>query len=502
MHCFKSCIISGLLLAILSLAQPFFASADAMKTYLKQYSIFTYENQDYLCEPYQVKKDDWLYKIFRQKGEISAEDFPKFLNIFRTINPKLSNIDAIEPGHQILIPLKKISRKAYQEKRKDIVEVPVLSISTDLTEEKLATLIKKHTIQRGDTVSTLLDKAFLKKGGAVSDTGKKVFTHLNPQIRDIDRIYLGSQVLIPDPAILNQSWFQGFLATGKTTGAATALTTNDFNSPAQTVAVRALPTLPEMPPEDLIRLKRYAQLVHGALQHQGQMIFPGRNKGQSKVLDLTRTPILTGKDGNKTLILPPDTGPEDFDTDLVEGMKQYWKELRIQELHQALANGPSLFSRTPSLEERPKDMTALIRAVVEATAFSVQPAAPVQIQVGPVGISADLARITHSSRPDILLNPGTIYGTALAVLEAKGNDVLTISPNMTTGEILTRVLSKLGFTTWKNPAFNNNGRVTALSGIYATHGKEQLFVTPARLSNTAIDFMAAEGITVIKLKGD
>jgi len=501
MHCLKGFIMPGLLLGILSLAQPFLASAEAMKTYLKQYSIFTYENQDYLCEPYQVKKNDWLYKIFRQKGEISAEDFPKFLSIFRTINPKLSNIDAIEPGNQVLIPLKRISRNTYKEKQKGIVEVPVLSFSADLKEEKLAAFIKKHTIQRGDTVSTLLDRAFLEKGGTVSETGKKVFAHLNPKIRDIDRIYLGSQVLIPDPAILNQPWFKSFFASGETTGLATALPQKDLSRPQQ--KMHPLPTLPEMPPEDLIRLKRYAQLIHGALQHQGQMIFPGKDKGPSNALDLTRTPILTGKDGKKTLILPPGTGPEEFvDTDLVEGMKKYWKELRIQELNQALANGPSLFSKKQSLDDTPKDPIAVIQTVLKATSLSLQPAIEIPIQVGPVGITANLARIVNDRHPDILLNPGTIYGTALDALKSKGNEVLTISQGMTTGEIVTLVFSTLGFTTWKNPAVNNNGRITPLTGIYATRAKDKLFVTRTGLSNMAKDFMTAESITIIRLMGD
>ena len=494
MHCLKCRIIPGLLLGILFLAQPFFASGQALKTYLKQYSIFTFENQDYLCEPYQVKKNDWLYKIFRKKGEISANDFPRFLKIFRTLNPKLPNIDAIEPGHQILIPLKQVNRKAYDEKKKGVVEVPVLEFSTDLKPDKLTAFTKKHTIQRGDTVSTLLDKAFLKKGGAVSDTGKKVFTHLNPGIRDIDRIYLGSRVLIPDPAILNQPWFQGFLATGDTTASLTPLKDVTPDQPLW-------PTMPEMPPEDLIRLKRYTQLVQGALQHQGQMVFPGKNKSQSSVLDLTRTPLLTAQNGQKTLILPPDTAPGDLNTDLIEGMKQYWKELRIKELNQALAKSPSRIARGPALTDKPHDPIGMLQTVLNATAYTLQPAAPVPIQVGGIDITVDLARITHPGSPDILVNPGTVYGMALAAIEAKGNAVLTLSPSMTAGEILRLVFSKIGFTTWNNPAFNTDGRVVPLKGIYATDKTEKLFITGTALSVKAKDFMATEGITVIRLKG-
>jgi hypothetical protein len=497
MRCLNGCIISGLLLGTLSLAQPFYAFGQTMKTYVKQYSIFTFENQDYLCEPYQVKKDDWLYKIFRQKGEISGEDFPEFLNIFKRLNPKLSNIDAIEPGHQILIPLKQVSRKAYKEKQRGIVEVPVLEFSTQFKQEKLTAFVKNHTIQRGDTVSTLLDKAFLQKGGAVSDTGKKVFTHLNPDVRDLNKIYLGSRVRIPDPSLLAQPWFQKFLATGQAAGPPTSQDKTIAGQPAP----RPLPTLPELAPGNLARLKRYTQLVQGALQHQGQMVFPGKSKGNPKVLDLTRTPLLTENDGSKTLILPQDTGPQDLDTDLIQGMKQYWKELQIQELNQALAKGSSLMSLTPPMDKHPEDASAIIKTVLEPTAFVFQLPSPVPIQINGVGISVDLARITHDNRPDILVNPGTVYGAALTNLADKGIPILTLSPGMTTGEILILVFSKLGFTTWKNPAFNTDGRVSPLKGIYAVCEKDKFFITGTALSARATAFMDAEGIIVIRLKG-
>jgi hypothetical protein len=37
----------------------------------------------YLCDAYIVQKNDWIYKIFRQKGEISADDFQGVFTHFR-----------------------------------------------------------------------------------------------------------------------------------------------------------------------------------------------------------------------------------------------------------------------------------------------------------------------------------------------------------------------------------------------------------------------------------
>ncbi|MCG8619295.1 MAG: hypothetical protein MI802_23995, partial [Desulfobacterales bacterium] len=266
---FRRRIVYGLVWGLLLLCQPLSGGSEGVKTYYKQYTIFTFDHEDYLCEPYLVKKNDWLYKIFRQKGEISASDFPLFLKIFRKINPKLSNIDAIAPGHQILIPLKRVDKQTYQEQETGTVEVPVLEFSHKFEENDLEKFVRKHTIQSGDTVSTLLGRDFLRKGGAVSEAGKRTFTILNPDIKDINRIYLGTQVLIPDPAILSQPWFETFLARGEPG----SLQPSPVNTAkGNTFSARPQPVLSR---RDLSRLKRYAQLIQGTLMHQGKMHFPG-----------------------------------------------------------------------------------------------------------------------------------------------------------------------------------------------------------------------------------
>ena len=59
--------IPGAAFIFLVLLFPSHGHAAGVTTSYKQYSVFTYENENILCEPYQVKKNDWLYKIFRKK---------------------------------------------------------------------------------------------------------------------------------------------------------------------------------------------------------------------------------------------------------------------------------------------------------------------------------------------------------------------------------------------------------------------------------------------------
>ncbi|MBW2591766.1 MAG: hypothetical protein JRE58_01970, partial [Deltaproteobacteria bacterium] len=63
----------------------------------KSYIVHSDRGRDILCEPYTVRKNDWVYKLFRQKGELSHKDFPEFLGIFQRLNPHVHNINTIRP---------------------------------------------------------------------------------------------------------------------------------------------------------------------------------------------------------------------------------------------------------------------------------------------------------------------------------------------------------------------------------------------------------------------
>ena len=100
-----------------------------LKKAYKTYTVKTWQGHDILCEPYQVQNGDWLLKIFRKKGNLSELNFPRFLNIFKHINPQIHNPDHIRPGQQITIPLKKINSREFTASTKGRVIVPILQMS-------------------------------------------------------------------------------------------------------------------------------------------------------------------------------------------------------------------------------------------------------------------------------------------------------------------------------------------------------------------------------------
>ena len=143
---------SGLILAIC-----FFASmlcpahchpaTRVLKTAYKTFTIDTWQGINILCEPYKVQKNDWIYKIFRKKGNLSEIDFPSFLTIFKHLNPHISHLDNIRPGQEISIPLKKIAPHDSSYRSSDKVIVPILQMSELSPKTDMNKLTQQHPVK-------------------------------------------------------------------------------------------------------------------------------------------------------------------------------------------------------------------------------------------------------------------------------------------------------------------------------------------------------------------
>ena len=186
------------------------ASEVGIKTSYKQYKVYEYKGEKILCEPYVVQKNDWLYKIFRRKGVISTDNFPLFIDIFSNINPSVNNIDVIDPGESILIPLRKIKKDDYKEETPGIVQLPVIKYAN--IPKMFKPYVAKHKVKKGEFVSTLLDKQFLHKDGSITKQGIKAFNLSNPDVKNIDLIYEDSSIFLPDPELLSKPWFNSLFA--------------------------------------------------------------------------------------------------------------------------------------------------------------------------------------------------------------------------------------------------------------------------------------------------
>jgi len=174
----------------------------------KSYVIRKDNGRDILCDSYIVQKNDWVSKLFSQRGEISQKDFPEFLSIFKRINPHIHNVDRILSDQHIFIPLKILSHGSMMGQSAGIVTIPFVTISS--IPEILQNHSITYTIKKGECLSRLIVQGYHTDEATTKlyREGMKLFRLINPEIVDPDIIRVGQKVYIPNPSIRNQSWYK------------------------------------------------------------------------------------------------------------------------------------------------------------------------------------------------------------------------------------------------------------------------------------------------------
>ncbi len=457
--------------------------ATQVKTSYKRYSFFKYKDEDVLCEPYTVTKDDWLYKIFRKKGEISEKDFPHFLIIFKEINPQISNIDAIEPGINILIPLKKVVKGDYDQTSSGIVDVPVIEFSS--TPEDLKPFLQKHKIEQGETISDLIDKDFLQKGGSLSEEGMKAFQLANPNIKNINIIFEGSDIYLPDPSIRTQPWFRSLFPDK-------SVSLNETEKKEQLVKQKKIEAL------KLAQLKKYSSLIGGTLLSQGKMYFP-LDDNASQMIDLSVTPVIETKDGSRILILSGDT----LNDQLIKSVQSHWRNLKTQMISEALEQFKKDKLKATNRSKPKKNIISEFKQQIETllsqTDYTYIPNAKIPFMLNKISLEATFGRIIRRDSTDLLINYGNVYGAALNVLKKREFEVISISPKLTRLALANLIFSHLGYTTWENPSFYTGESVEKIFGLYAAMPHDKIFVSFSQLNETALAYLKKENIKIIKI---
>jgi len=269
-------------------------SAEAAVLY-KSYVIRQDRRVDILCEPYIVKKNDYVIKLFKEKGEISEKDFPEFLNIFQRLNPSIRNVNRIVPGQHLLIPLKKLSQDALPGQQTGVVTIPFMTLVD--ADKLLKDYTDSHRVKKGDTVSVLISRKFGSVSSASYRDGIRLFKFMNPSVTDLNHIYLGQKLHLPDPAIRKEPWFSALLTdTGKLTNQIAV--SNLILSGDSSLAVAQ--SSKKGASSAVTGMMRAATLMDARIVNRGTYYFPSK-QGNDVKLDLAQHPMMQFKNGRRIL---------------------------------------------------------------------------------------------------------------------------------------------------------------------------------------------------------
>ena len=280
----------SLLAAILCAWAWCISPADAAFLY-KSYQVKQDRGREILCDPYIVRKNDYVLKLFRQKGEISAEDFPEFLAVFKRINPHIRDINLVRPGQQIFIPLRVLRSNEMPGQATGVVTIPYVTISR--TEKAMEDHIRRYRVQQGDCVSKLIASRFGRYGSASYWEGVRLFRLMNPTVTDLDRIYAGQVLRLPEASAKDAPWYAA--AVGQS--GPSSQEPPQALDPSPPVQHRSSPE-PVEPPNPLVTA---ADALGAVLLDHGTYFFPRPGGGDFR-LDLSRVPALEFADGRLALL--------------------------------------------------------------------------------------------------------------------------------------------------------------------------------------------------------
>ena len=283
----------------------------------KNYIIRQDRGKDILCDPYIVRKNDWVIKIFQRRGQIADQDFPEFLQIFSRLNPNIKDVNKIIPGQHILIPLKKLPKGALPGQASGIVTIPFVTVS------KLPDMIKNNAytyqVRPGDYVSGIISKTYGKDTDLSYYESLQLFKLLNPQITNLNKIYPGQKINIPDRTLGNKTLYDALFNESELLLNNEAVKTTNAGSPA----------VPATPAGDSAFLENtsfvtVAAVLEGKLVYQGKAVFP-RPGQEDLVIDLTKYPIMELPDGSRVLF----SEENDLSTNDKAVIGENWKGIRF-----------------------------------------------------------------------------------------------------------------------------------------------------------------------------
>ncbi|GAB6143519.1 hypothetical protein [Desulfocicer niacini] len=478
-----------------------------LKTSYKNYTVHTFRGIDILCEPYQIKKGDWISKILRRKGDISNTNFPLFLAMFKSFNPHIPNPNDIVPGQQIILPLREFDSRQFQPSKKRQIIVPMLQLS-EISHE-LTGFVEQKKVKEGDRIEALMDRFFLDHEGRLMAKGEFALKLANPDLKTFTPLVPNTFINIPLPAMCLQPWFpQKFQASHSTRRNRFAL--NPANRPLPAISLskyektKQTPLVTENSPPvtsrvpaamnrvpAMKRIQQYATMVDGQLINQGIYHFPDTETRKDMMLDLAFTPIIELENNSKIIIFPR----ERPDEELLKALKLFWKDITVMDMEMVdikLAPPPPTISIPP---DRRKAVTMLL----EKSGQTVWSHDTYTVMVGGVEIIIDADRVERTPGPDLLILFDQIYGNALNLLQQQGYTILPISPSDGAMHTARELFGALDISTVLNPVFMNRSTRQSLSipGLFIA-GSSPLFLSTQDLNSATQDFFSRNGVAVIR----
>ncbi len=132
---------------------------------------------------YRVQKGDTISAIIRKIPDVSEKDVHPYFEMIKALNPDIENLDSIPVGRDLVLP----GKPATPEAQKVAAKAPELSAAPDT---------QAYRVKKGDTLIRIINREL----GVVSKHQQTLMAiqGLNPAIQDVNRIYAGQTIRLPE----------------------------------------------------------------------------------------------------------------------------------------------------------------------------------------------------------------------------------------------------------------------------------------------------------------
>ena len=475
--------------------QPFCSFAGVM--YRKDYVIKQDQGRQIWCEPYLVRKNDSLMKLFNEKGRIIDESPEEFLNIFKRLNPHITNLETIRPGQQIYIPLKKMEPGPDQEMPGRILTLPMITVSGEKTSGRIdhdpgpdVTTFTEYKIKPGDTLSQIIFQRFGIRSGAWFDAKWKQIRKINPELNNINRIYPGQILRLP--------------------------------------AIQTVPNTDEDPISGPV--EKISGLFNAKLLRKGNTYFPMPGRADFK-LDMAQCPVMELPDGLRILFNPGNALAEDKQ----EIVHRFWPDTRIVNvsydisvegtleriLHVAPYLGDylekkgvmpdrlslQLSSEMASLVEKRRyipvyDLKQIVEVLMRLLSLSYTQNMAISFPYGGIQISSQCNRIESEHGRQILVDFGSFYGDAVHALEKVGFIVVQLQHTDDIRQGIPQLLNALGLSFSVNEELSIRNHKVRIPGIILKKGDRTIVITDSDLNDEMIQMVLDQGMVLLIKKNN
>jgi LysM repeat protein len=153
--------------------------------------IIEVDDKKVLTESYSVKKGDYLWRLFRERGLLKKRSLPQLLTLLKRLNKDLENLDLVHPGQMIIIPLTVSPIKG-------MARVAGKTPETVLPIKALKDMdLDNYTVKPGDSLIKVIRDRYNISPKELHDEYLELVKKLNPSIRDLNTIYPNQTVRLP-----------------------------------------------------------------------------------------------------------------------------------------------------------------------------------------------------------------------------------------------------------------------------------------------------------------